>query len=219
MVDLRWGCRVANVWLPWGVIDPSIRPLQGEGSERVAVDSDRERFEQVFRDNAHIVLSFALSRTGPEEAKDVVAQTFLVAWRRFAELPQEPLPWLIGVAGRTLADKRRADARRQALWGRLSGRYSTGEVDVDVAEQLHLRGSIGTALQALSPDDRDILVLVAWEGFTVEQLAESLGCSKPTASVRLHRARRRFAARLDEADAEGDEDTNACTYLPLIREV
>jgi DNA-directed RNA polymerase specialized sigma24 family protein len=41
------------------------------------------------------VLSFVLTRTGPEEAKDVVAQTFLVAWRRFVELPEEPLPWLI----------------------------------------------------------------------------------------------------------------------------
>jgi RNA polymerase sigma-70 factor (ECF subfamily) len=183
------------------------------------VDSDRERFERVFRDNARTVLSFALSRTQPEEAKDVVAQTFFVAWRRFAELPEEPLPWLIGVARRTLADGRRSDRRREALWGRLSGGYSTAGIDIDVAEQLHLRGSIGPALQALSPDDRDILVLVAWEGFTVEQLAEALGCSKPTASVRLHRARRRFASLLDEADAKGDEETNACIYAPLMREV
>jgi DNA-directed RNA polymerase specialized sigma24 family protein len=62
-------------------------------------------------------------------------------------------------------------------------------------------------------------VFVAWEGFTVEQLAEALGCSKPTASVRLHRARRRFASLLDEADAKGDEETNACIYVPLMREV
>ncbi len=183
------------------------------------MDSDKERFEQVFRDTARTVLSFVLTRTGPEEAKDVVAQTFLVAWRRIADLPDEPLPWLIGVARRTVADKRRADHRREALWDRMSSKYPQTVVDADVVEQLHLRGSIGDALQALSPDDRDILVLVAWEGFTVEQLAEALGCSKPTASVRLHRARRRFAALLDKADAKSDEASNACVYLPLMREV
>jgi RNA polymerase sigma-70 factor, ECF subfamily len=183
------------------------------------VDSDKERFEQVFRDHARTVLSFVLTRTRPEEAKDVVAQTFLVAWRRFSELPEEPLPWLIGVARRTLADGHRADRRREALWRRLSGKYGVTSVDVDVPERLHLRGSIGAALHSLSPDDRDILVLVAWEGFTVERLAESLGCSKPTASVRLHRARRRFAALLDKADGKSHEETSASVYLPPMREV
>jgi RNA polymerase sigma-70 factor (ECF subfamily) len=185
------------------------------------VESDKARFEQVFRDNARAVLSFALSRTQPEEAKDVVAQTFLVAWRRFAEVPEDPLPWLIGVARRTLADLRRADRRREALRSRLSSRYRTvsASVDLDVPEQLHLRGSIGAALRALRPDDRDILVLTAWRDFTVEQLAEALGCSKPTASVRLHRARRRFATLLDEADAKSAEEASTRVCLRLVREV
>lgn len=184
------------------------------------MESDEERFEQVYRDHVRNVLLFALSRTPPEEAKDVVAQTFLVAWRRLAELPEEPLPWLIGVARRTLADRRRADRRREALWGRLLSkeRAVSPSFDVDVPEQLHLRGSIGIALHALQSDDRDILVLVAWEGFTVEQLAEALGCSKQTASVRLHRARRRFATLLDKADANGDEESNM-DYLPIVKEV
>jgi len=203
-------------------MDASIRPLHGErvkGARRV--DSDKARFEQIFRDNTRAVLSFALSRTKPEEAKDVVAQTFLVAWRRFAEVPDDPLPWLIGVARRTLADRLRAERRREALWVRLASRYRTGStsVDFDVAQQLHLRGSIGAALQALRPDDRDILVLVVWRDFTVEQLATVLGCSKPTASVRLHRARRRFATLLDEADAEDDAESSTCAYLHLVREV
>jgi RNA polymerase sigma-70 factor (ECF subfamily) len=186
------------------------------------VESDKARFEQVYRDHVRTVLLFALSRTPPEEAKDVVAQTFLVAWRRVSELPEEPLPlpWLIGVARRTLADGRRADRRREALWSRLSSRDRTlsTSFDVDVPEQLHLRGSVGFVLQALRSDDRDILVLVAWEGFTIEQLAEALGCSKQTASVRLHRARRRFAALLDKADAKGGEVTNT-DYLPIVKEV
>jgi RNA polymerase sigma-70 factor (ECF subfamily) len=185
------------------------------------VDSNEARFEQIFRDNAHAVLSFALIRTKPEEAKDVLGQTFLVAWRRFGEVPDDPLPWLLGVARRTLADLRRAERRRDALWIRLSSRFQAGSstVDPDVSEGLHLRGSIGAALQALGPDDQNILVLVAWRDFTVEELAQALGCSKPTASVRLHRARRRFAALINEADAKSDEGSSEFTYLPLVREV
>jgi RNA polymerase sigma-70 factor (ECF subfamily) len=185
------------------------------------VDSDTTRFEQVFRDNTRAVLSFALSRTGPEEAKDVVAQTFLVAWRRFADLPEDPLPWLIGVARRTLADQRRAERRREALWARLATRHNTVSIsaDLDVPEELHLRGSIGAALQGLRPDDRDILELVAWRDFSVGQLAEALGCSKSTASVRLHRARRRFAALLDEADVNADEESTQFAYVPVLREL
>jgi RNA polymerase sigma-70 factor (ECF subfamily) len=185
------------------------------------VDSDEARFEQIFRDNAHAVLSFALIRTKPEEAKDILAQTFLVAWRRFGEVPEDPLPWLLGVARRTLADLRRAERRRDALWTRLSSRYRPGSatLDPDVSEGLLLRGSIGAALQALRPDDREIIVLIAWRDFTVEQLAEALRCSRPTASVRLHRARRRFAALLNEADAESNEESSEFAYLPLVREV
>ncbi len=82
-----------------------------------------------------------------------------------------------------------------------------------------MRGSIGAALQGLRADDRDILVLVAWRDFTLAQLAQALGCSKPTASVRLHRARRRFAELLNETDAKSDEESSEFVYLPLMREV
>ena len=61
---------------------------------------DRERFERIYRENFRAVLRFALLRIDPERAKDVTAETFLVAWRRLGDVPAEPRAWLLGVARR-----------------------------------------------------------------------------------------------------------------------
>jgi RNA polymerase sigma-70 factor (ECF subfamily) len=122
-----------------------------------------------------------------------------------------------------MADRRRADRRREALVARLTGAVRTAPtlVDPDLPGQLDLRGSIGIALGLLRPADREILILVAWEGFTVEQLAVALDCSKATASVRLHRARRRFSTLLAAADGEEsqvDEPKTRGALLPSMGE-
>src|SRR5439155_83532 len=65
------------------------------------------------------VFAYARRRATKDEADDVVSETFLVAWRRFDELPAEPLPWLIGTARKVLANRRRSDDRRDALVVRL----------------------------------------------------------------------------------------------------
>jgi RNA polymerase sigma-70 factor (ECF subfamily) len=55
-----------------------------------------ERFEGLFRATYPAVRAYALRRSAPEAAKDVVAETFLVAWRRLDEVPEDALPWLYG---------------------------------------------------------------------------------------------------------------------------
>jgi RNA polymerase sigma-70 factor (ECF subfamily) len=61
---------------------------------------------------------------GPERAKDVAAETFLIAWRRLEDVPREPAPWLLGVARKVIAGQLRTDARRDALAARLAGSWS-----------------------------------------------------------------------------------------------
>ena len=81
---------------------------------------DRERFERIYRENFRAVLRFAALRIDPERAKDVAAETFLVAWRRFDDVPAEPRAWLLGVARKVIAGQFRTETRRDALAARLA---------------------------------------------------------------------------------------------------
>lgn len=175
--------------------------------------SDQERFEFLYRENARPVLAYALIRTTTENAHDAVASTFLVAWRRLDHVPEDPLPWLISVARRVLADQRRSESRRRALGQRLGGLAVSNSSRIDdLPESIVLRRSIREALGRLRPQDRDVVVLTAWHGFDVEQLAVALDCSKPVASLRLHRARRRFANLL-----EAEQEAAATVRRPDLR--
>jgi len=60
-----------------------------------------------------------LRRVNPSTADDVVAEVFVVCWRRLDEVPVDPLPWLLGVARRVLSTQRRGERRRGALRDRL----------------------------------------------------------------------------------------------------
>lgn len=144
------------------------------------------------------VLGYALRRAPVEMAKDAVADAFLAAWRRFDELPEDPLPWLIEATRRTLANQRRSAARQLRLAERLE-REQPPQPETAFERGVE-DGPVRTALGRLSVDDREVLALVAWEGLTPAQAARSLGCSAVALRVRLHRARRRFEHALAEAD-------------------
>jgi len=175
--------------------------------------NDRARFEDLYREHVRRLLAYSLTRTGRENAHDVVSNTFLVAWRRLDEVPIDALPWLIGVARRVLADQWRSEARQTALGQRLEHDAATNHFsNDDVADSMALRGAIRVALARLRPEDREVVTLVAWHGFSTEQLAVALGCSKALASLRLHRARSRFAKFLEDT-----HDTPVRVSHQLIR--
>ena len=148
----------------------------------------RTRFERLFALHYEPVLAYALRRAPAAEAHDVAADTFLVAWRRLDAVPADALPWLYGVARRTLANHRRAHRRREALVERLAAEPERrgGEDD----------GAVLAALARLPEALRETVLLVAWEGLDRRRAASALGCSPLAVSLRLHRARRRLAAEL-----------------------
>jgi RNA polymerase sigma-70 factor (ECF subfamily) len=156
----------------------------------------RERFAQTFEEHFRAVSAYALRRTTPAEAEDVVAETFLVAWRRLDEIPEEAKPWLLGVARRVLANQRRAAGRRHALKERVAG--------VPASEQEpSRRPTVLHALACLSDTDREVLLLVAWDGLSVREAATTLRCTRTAMKVRLHRARRRFRTELHRLERGG----------------
>ncbi|MEV5575600.1 sigma-70 family RNA polymerase sigma factor [Spirillospora sp. NPDC052269] len=160
------------------------------------------RFEELYAANRARVLGYALRRTeDPQDAADVVAETFLVAWRRMDDVPpgDEARLWLYGVARRVLADQRRGERRRTALGTRLRSELAAAALPSPSEDDES--GLVAAALRSLPEPDRELLTLVGWEGLDHAQLATVLGCSRNAVRVRLHRARRRFARALRRHDA------------------
>jgi RNA polymerase sigma factor (sigma-70 family) len=168
----------------------------------VAASKEVERqFRLLFDCYYRRVLAYALRReSNRTAAEDVVAETFLVAWRRIGDVPagDDALPWLLGVARRVLANARRTDARRDRLLARLRQ-----EPMVEVTEAVDAaplasdaRAQILGALSRLRPGDAELLQLAVWEQLSHAQIALVLECSVNAVGIRLHRARKAFAAEL-----------------------
>ena len=78
-------------------------------------DVDRRgAFEELFTAHYWAVRGYVRRRSSSAAVEDVVAETFLVAWRRLDAIGEDPLPWLLGVARRVLANQQRAERRRGA---------------------------------------------------------------------------------------------------------
>jgi RNA polymerase sigma-70 factor, ECF subfamily len=169
----------------------------------MVVRDERLAFEGLFRANHAAVYRFVVRRVEEAAVQDVVAEVFLVAWRRHEEIAGDPLPWLLGVARRVCANHLRGRERRVALGERLAaqayGPPSSGAPPDD--------GELKRALTSLGDADREALLLVAWDGLSNREAAKVVGCRTATFAVRLHRARGRLARALE--GERGDRTANS----------
>jgi RNA polymerase sigma-70 factor (ECF subfamily) len=153
------------------------------------------RFEALFDAHYAELTRFAARRVGADAAGDVVSNTFLIAWRRFAELPvEQPRAWLYATARHVIANELRSRTRRERLSAK-AGLPQDASIE-DHAGQISEQLRVQRVLADLSPADQELLRLIEWDGLDVAEAAIVLGCSRTALKVRLHRARRRFAARL-----------------------
>jgi len=166
------------------------------------VGERRERFEAAYRELYAPICGYTLRRVRePEDAAEVIAETFATLWRRFDACPQgaEMRPWLFGVARRVIGNQRRGERRRTALGERLvenldQRAFATADSPGDSS-------ALARAFASLSDSDRELLSLVAWEGLTREELAVALGANRATVRLRLHRARKRLRDALPPTQA------------------
>jgi RNA polymerase sigma-70 factor, ECF subfamily len=175
-------------------------------SQLIAAKDERlRRFEEVYTAHHGAVFGYVLRRTSnPEDAADVIAETFLTAWRRVDDVPPGPRArlWLYGVARRVLANYRRGERRRTALADRLRA---------DFALSYHLpdyggdQARIAAAFRRLPGPDQELLTLSAWENLDNGQIAIVLGCSRNAVRIRVHRARKRFADELAQCQVRPAE--------------
>jgi RNA polymerase sigma-70 factor, ECF subfamily len=169
---------------------------------KVSHETAEERFKVLFESHLDAVLRYAMARVDRETAKDAVADTFLVAWRRLSEVPDPPRAWLLGVTRRTLSGQRRSRRRQVRLLDRLAT-MPGGPGPPAVDDVVNERAVVGTAFRRLRAPDQEVLCLIAWDGLSHGEAAEVLGCSPEALKVRLHRARGRLEKAL--ASEEGLE--------------
>lgn len=179
----------------------------------------QDRFRHLYGANFAQLLGYALRRANDaEDAADVVSETFLVAWRRLPEVPEEPAArlWLYGVARRVLANQRRGTARRDRLGARL--RHDLAAAVPDHADTLTASADLDAALSRLGALDREVLQLAAWEGLDPRGIATVLNVPAGTVRTRLSRARARLRRELgDDPGAGGHVPGDPLTTPPRNR--
>lgn len=164
----------------------------------------RERFEALVARESGDLLRYFLRRTDErEDAADLLADTLLVVWRRFDAVPadeREARMWMFGVARRVLSGHVRGRVRRSALADRLRDELA---VHVPVDEPDPRVDEVRELLAGLTRDERDLLGLVHWEGFTLTEAARVLGARPGAVRMRYRRLKDRLRRELGERLAAG----------------
>ncbi|MFD3687552.1 RNA polymerase sigma factor [Nocardiopsis sp. NPDC058631] len=161
-------------------------------------DPAKGEFTRFFERHYDDVHRYAVRRLGPDHADDVAAETFGVAWRRFDRLPKDrPLPWLYGVARNVVRARSRRGRQRAEVLSAFEEGSARVPAEPDTTRRVAERDEALRVLERLSDKDRELVMLLAWEGLELPEAARVLGCTAATARVRLFRARRRIEGLLD----------------------
>jgi RNA polymerase sigma factor (sigma-70 family) len=154
--------------------------------------TEAQRLTELFRAHQLRILGFARRRVGADAAQEIVAETFLVAWRHLDDIPDPALPWLYRVASLEIANLRRRQVKSLQIAHAVRASVREEAVPADGSVELDAARSIAAAFERLGQKDQEILRLATWEGLTSAEGAAVLGCSISAYRVRLHRARTRL---------------------------
>jgi RNA polymerase sigma-70 factor (ECF subfamily) len=173
---------------------------------------DAECFEELFRRHASRIQRYVVRRLGPDAADDIVAETFLQAFRQRAGYDQDradALPWLYGIATNLIGRHRRAEIRLY----RALARTGTDPVTASFTDRSDDRLTAGAAgrrlaaaLAGLPAAYRDTVLLVAWGGLSYEEAAAALGVPAGTVRSRVSRARAALRRQLADLDPTSREE-------------
>jgi RNA polymerase sigma-70 factor, ECF subfamily len=159
-----------------------------ERSRRSDNDEVLDRFEAFFREYYSQLFQYVARRVPHAQVDDLVATSFVVAWRKFEEATTRPtLPWLLRIASYEISNHRRS-ARK---WNNVVSFEVSGEAPSSTSSDLD-HTELVTALARLSSADQEILRLIHWDSLTRAEAAHVLRLTPNATNVRYHRALRRL---------------------------
>jgi len=184
--------------------DEVVAPEGGTASDSDVIGrslGDPDAFTELFHRHSGEVGRYVTRRVGPGVAEDVVAETFLIAFRRrgaYDGSREDARPWLYGIATNVMRRHRRDEVRAlralartgvdpvlvDSFADRVAGRVAAAEIS----------RALAPALARLDAGQRDVLLLVAWADLSIDQVADVLGIARGTARSRLNRARTKIRA-------------------------
>jgi RNA polymerase sigma factor (sigma-70 family) len=174
--------------------------------------AEPDLFTAVFDRHSAEILRYAYARLGPDLAEDVVAETFLAAFQGRAKYDgawPDARPWLYGIAVRQISRHRRVEARRLRLLRSALAEGPAEDHGDRVAERVtaaRLRPELAGVVAALPPQDRELLLLIAWGELSHAEAAAALGTTASAVKARLHRIRVRMRKQLGGRNPMNEEN-------------
>ena len=178
---------------------------------------DHAKFEAFYLSNYKPIYAYVHRRVlQTSDVPDIVSEVFAVAWRRFGDLPASPQDrlWLFGVAQKCLLEHYRRRSHRLRLLSHLAAQPNRIELLDTSVDPQHLR--VRAALQELRPFDREVVLLVYWDGLSHAEAACVLGCSVNAVALRIKKAKVRLQVQLDvdSPAASLSSDTSSIPITP-----
>jgi RNA polymerase sigma factor (sigma-70 family) len=175
-----------------------------------------EQFTVLFRRHAPHIQRYVVRRLGQDAADDIVAETFLLAFRQrdtYDQARADARPWLYGIATNLIGRHRRAEIRLYRALARTGAdpvlEPFTDRVDDRVSASTASR-RLAAGLARLPTELRDTLLLVAWSGLSYQEAATALGIPVGTVRSRMSRARSKLRRTLGGTNpATSDEESPA----------
>ncbi|MER6665980.1 RNA polymerase sigma factor [Amycolatopsis japonica] len=183
-------------------------PVEQTGDRELwarAADGDEGAFGELFERHAEALWNYTYRLTGSwSSAEDLASTTFLIAWRRRAEVTlvrDSALPWLYTVAANVARDEHRGARRRLRLLGKIPAQPPVSDHADSVAEKIDGQrrlGHVAEAVRSLPKSQREVVELCLAAEVSIADAAELLGIAEVTVRAHLSRGRARLRTLLEE---------------------
>ena len=159
----------------------------------------------LYRSYGSELYGFAVSALGDRgQAEELVQEVFTRVWRHADSFDPDKASfrtWLYGIARNAIIDLKRRQSVRPALAAHPDNEEDRGAIDESFEHAL-LRWQVGSALERLTPEHRQVIRLAHFQGLTLREISERTGIPLGTIKSRTSYALRGLRLALEEMGVE-----------------